>query len=235
MISHLWHFFHGKVIKTAKLSRALYCRLICSEQHCILKFNESVGNDVQKQNYLPRIVDGSLTTALALEEGNRHSPFSISTKATKAGNDYKISGEKTFVIDGHCSNLIVVAARTEGSDDDASGITLFLVETDTDGVEITKTSMVDSRNSANIKFNDITVLSSNLLGEENNGAAILEEVLDRAQIAISAEMLGNASQAFDVTLDYLKERKQFGRAIGSFQAVKHMRAEMVAELEPCYA
>ena len=74
------------------------------------------GDDEQKQNYLPRIVDGSLTTALALEEGNRHSPFSISTKATKAGNDYKISGEKTFVIDGHCSNLIVVAARTEGSD-----------------------------------------------------------------------------------------------------------------------
>ena len=101
--------------------------------------------------------------------------------------------KKTFVIDGHCSNLIVVVARTEGSDDDASGITLFLVDADTDGIEIIKTNMVDSRNSANIKFNDITVSSSNLLGEENNGAAILEEVLDRAQIAISAEMLGNAS------------------------------------------
>ena len=189
------------------------------------------GNDEQKQNYLPRIVDGSLTTALALEEGNRHSPFSISTKATKAGNDYKISGEKTFVIDGHCSNLIVVAARTEGSDDDASGITLFLVEAEANGIEITKTSMVDSRNSANIKFNDITVSSSNLLGEENNGAAILEEVLDRAQIAISAEMLGNASQAFDVTLDYLKERKQFGSVIGTFQALQHRAAEMYSELE----
>ena len=189
------------------------------------------GDDKQKQNYLPRIVDGSLTTALALEESSRHSPFTISTKATKDGNDYKISGEKTFVIDGHSSNLIVVAARTGGSDDDTSGITLFLLSADTDGIEITKTSMVDSRNSANIKFNDVAVSSSDLLGEENNGAAILGEVLDRAQIAISAEMLGNASQAFDVTLDYLKERKQFGSVIGTFQALQHRAAEMYSELE----
>ena len=191
------------------------------------------GNDNQKQNYLPRIVDGSLTTALALEESSRHSPFTISTKATKDGNDYKISGEKTFVIDGHSSNLIVVAARTGGSDDDASGISLFLVEADTDGIEITKTSMVDSRNSANIKFNEITVSSSNLLGEENNGASILEEVLDRAQIAISAEMLGSALQAYEITLDYLKEREQFGSKIGSFQALQHRAAIMFSELELC--
>ena len=189
------------------------------------------GDDEQKQNYLPRIVDGSLTTALALEEGNRHSPFSISTKATKAGNEYKISGEKTFVIDGHCSNLIIVAARTEGSDDDASGITLILVETDTDGIEIIKTNMVDSRNSANISFDGVIVSSENILGEENSGSGILEQVVDRAQVAISAEMLGNASQAFDLTLAYLKERKQFGSLIGTFQALQHRAAEMYSELE----
>ena len=189
------------------------------------------GNDSQKQAYLPQIVDGTLTTALALEESNRHSPYSIDTQAKKNGDQFIISGCKNFVIDGHSSNLLIVAARTEGSVDDESGITLFLVNSDSQGVEITKTSMVDSRNAANIKFSDVTVSSDNILGEENNGASLLEVVLDRAQIAISAEMLGNASQAFNLTLEYLKERKQFGAVIGTFQALQHRAAEMYSELE----
>ena len=189
------------------------------------------GNDSQKQTYLPQIVDGTLTTALALEENNRHAPYSIDTQAKKNGDQFIISGCKNFVIDGHSSNLLIVAARTEGSVNDESGITLFLVNSDSQGVEITKTSMVDSRNAANIKFSDVTVSSDNILGEENNGASLLEVVLDRAQIAISAEMLGNASQAFNLTLEYLKERKQFGAVIGTFQALQHRAAEMYSELE----
>ena len=189
------------------------------------------GNNSQKQSLLPKIVDGSLTTALALEEGNRHSPYSINTKAIKDGDNFKISGEKTFVIDGHTAGLLIVAARTDGSIDDSSGISLFLVDPNSKGIEITKTSMVDSRNAASIQFKDAIVSSSEILGEQNNGAGILEEVLDRAQIAISAEMLGNASQAFDITLEYLKERKQFGAVIGTFQALQHRAAEMYSELE----
>ena len=189
------------------------------------------GNNSQKQSLLPKIVDGSLTTALTLEEGNRHSPYSINTKAVKDGDNFKISGEKTFVIDGHTAGLLIVAARTDGSIDDSSGISLFLVDPNSKGIEITKTSMVDSRNAASIQFKDAIVSSSEILGEQNNGAGILEEVLDRAQIAISAEMLGNASQAFDITLEYLKERKQFGAVIGTFQALQHRAAEMYSELE----
>mgnify|MGYP001356217150 FL=1 len=189
------------------------------------------GNDKQKQTYLPQIVDGSITTALALEEGNRHSPLSINTEAKKVGKNYTLTGNKTFVIDGHSSNLLIVAARTSGSENDSSGITLFLVDPSIDGVEVNKTSMVDSRNSANITLKEVDVSIDNVLGEENNGAALLDEVLDRAQIAISAEMLGNASQAFDITLEYLKERKQFGAVIGSFQALQHRAAEMYSELE----
>ena len=189
------------------------------------------GNDNQKQSLLPQIVEGKLTTALALEESNRHAPFTINTTAKKVGDDFEISGEKTFVIDGHSSNLLIVAARTDGSVDDSSGITLFLLNQESKGIEITKNSMVDSRNSASIVFNKVIVSSSDILGEQNNGAAILEEVLDRAQIAIAAEMLGNASQAFDITLEYLKERKQFGSVIGSFQALQHRAAEMYSELE----
>ena len=189
------------------------------------------GNEKQKQTYLPQIVDGSITTALALEEGNRHSPLSINTEAKKDGKNYTLTGNKTFVIDGHSSNLLIVAARTSGSENDSSGITLFLVDPSIDGVQVSKTSMVDSRNSANITLNEVIVSLDDVLGEENNGAALLEEVLDRAQIAISAEMLGNASQAFDITLEYLKERKQFGAVIGSFQALQHRAAEMYSELE----
>lgn len=189
------------------------------------------GNDSQKQTYLPQIVDGTLTTALALEESNRHAPYSIDTQAKKNGDQFIISGCKNFVIDGHSSNLLIVAARTEGSVNDESGITLFLVNSDSQGVEITKTSMVDSRNAANIKFSDVKVSSDNILGEENNGASVLDVVLDRAQIAISAEMLGNASQTFNLTLEYLKERKQFGAVIGTFQALQHRAAEMYSELE----
>ena len=189
------------------------------------------GNDSQKQTLLPKIVDGSLTTALALEENNRHSPNVISTSATKSGDNYEISGEKTFVIDGHSANLLIVAARTEGSIDDESGITLFMLDPKTDGLEITKTSMVDSRNSAQVKLRNVVVSSSDILGGLNNGIGILENVLDRAQIAISAEMLGNASQAFQITLEYIKERKQFGAVIGTFQALQHRAAEMYSEIE----
>ena len=189
------------------------------------------GNDSQKQTLLPKIVDGSLTTALALEENNRHSPNVISTSAAKSGDNYEISGEKTFVIDGHSANLLIVAARTEGSIDDESGITLFMLDPKTDGLEITKTSMVDSRNSAQVKLRNVVVSSSDILGGLNNGSGILENVLDRAQIAISAEMLGNASQAFQITLEYIKERKQFGAVIGTFQALQHRAAEMYSEIE----
>jgi acyl-CoA dehydrogenase len=189
------------------------------------------GSDTQKQTYLPQIVEGGLTTALALEEGNRHAPHFIQTEAKKKDGKFVISGSKNFVIDGHSSKLLMVVARTEGSIDDASGITIFLVDPEEQGVEITKTIMVDSRNAANIEFNNVSVSSDNILGEENNGASLLELVLDRAQIAISAEMLGNASQAFDLTLQYLKERKQFGAVIGTFQALQHRAAEMYSELE----
>ena len=189
------------------------------------------GNDSQKQTLLPKIVEGSLTTALALEENNRHSPNVISTSATKSGDNYEISGEKTFVIDGHSANLLIVAARTEGSIDDESGITLFMLDPKTDGLEITKTSMVDSRNSAQVQLRNVVVSSSDILGGLNNGSGILENVLDRAQIAISAEMLGNASQAFQITLEYIKERKQFGAVIGTFQALQHRAAEMYSEIE----
>ena len=124
-----------------------------------------------------------------------------------------------------------MAARTSGENEDQSGISLFLVDPDLKGTDRKRTEMVDSRNACEISFKDVGVEEKNLLGDLGAGFPIIEEVLERAQIGISAEMLGNALEAFDRTLEYLKERKQFGAVIGSFQALQHRAAIMFAEVE----
>ena len=189
------------------------------------------GSRDQKKDLLTKIAQGSLTTAFALEEGSRHAPNIISTKAEKKGGNYILNGEKTFVLDGHSADLLIVTARTSGEKEDNSGISLFLTDPDSNGLTRNRTLMVDSRNACEINLKDVQVPESNLLGELDGGLPIIEEVLERGQIGISAEMLGNALEAFDKTLEYLKERKQFGAPIGSFQALQHRAAIMFAEIE----
>ena len=192
---------------------------------------EMAGDDSQKSNYLPRLVSGELTTAFALEEGSHHNPTNITTSAKKDGDNFVINGNKTFVIDGHSANLIIVVARTKGDENDPNGISLFCVDSDNKNLKVIKQSMVDSRNCAEIELNNVTVSKDNLLGDLHNAYSVIENVLDVARVAIAAEMLGNSSKAFEITLDYLKERKQFGVLIGSFQALKHRAAEMYSEIE----
>ena len=189
------------------------------------------GSIDQKKELLTKIAKGDLTTAFALEEGSRHSPHKISTKAEKKGKKFVLNGKKTFVLDGHSSDLIILAARTSGENEDQSGISLFLVDPDSKGLERKRTHMVDSRNASEIYFKDVEVAEKNLLGDLDAGFPIIEGVLERGQIGISAEMLGNALEAFDRTLEYLKDRKQFGAVIGSFQALQHRAAIMFAEVE----
>ena len=192
---------------------------------------EIAGSDSQKSNYLPKLVSGELTTAFALEEGSHHNPTNITTSAKKEGDNFIINGKKTFVIDGHSANLIIIAARTKGDEDDPNGISLFCVDSDNKDLKVIRQSMVDSRNSAELELKNVTVSKENLLGDIHNAYSVIENVLDIARVAIAAEMLGNASKAFEITLDYLKERKQFGVLIGSFQALKHRAAEMYSEIE----
>ena len=194
-------------------------------------FIEIGGTKDQKKDLLTKIAQGNLITAFALEEGSRHAPNIISTQAEKKLGDYVLNGAKTFVLDGHIANLLIVAARTSGDLEDNSGISLFLIDPDSKGLNRNRTIMVDSRNACEISFKDVQVPESNLLGELDGGLPIVEEVLERGQIGISAEMLGNALEAFDKTLEYLKERKQFGTSIGSFQALQHRAAIMFAEIE----
>ena len=189
------------------------------------------GKADQKKDLLTKIAKGELTTAFALEEGSRHTPYRISTTAEKKGKDFVLNGKKTFVLDGHSADLIVLAARTSGGIEDQSGISLFLIDPNSTGLQRKRTHMVDSRNASEIHLKDVEVSETKLLGELDAGFSIIEEVLERGQIGISAEMLGNTLEAFDITLEYLKERKQFGAVIGSFQALQHRAAVMFAEIE----
>ncbi len=189
------------------------------------------GSKDQKSDLLPKIAGGELLLALALEESHRHNPYSIATSATADGAGYKIDGKKTFVLDGHVANKLVVVARTGGEQNDRSGISLFLVDREADGVSVERTLMADSRNAANITFSGVAVDSAALVGSLGEGAGALEQALDIARIGLAAEMLGGAEECFERTVAYLKEREQFGVPIGSFQALKHRAANMFCELE----
>ena len=190
-------------------------------------------NDDLKKEILPKVVSEGLRICFALEESNHHDPLKTSCKAEKNGKTYKISGEKTFVIDGGFSDKIVIACRTSGEEGSKEGLSLFILDSGLEGLTVMPTKMVDSRNVANMKFDNVTVSEEMLIGEEGSAYEIIDSVLDISRAAISAEMLGSALQAYEITLDYLKEREQFGSKIGSFQALQHRAAIMFSELELC--
>ena len=192
-----------------------------------------LGNEAQKQVLLPKIVAGELLTALALDEHTSHNPSKIATTATKVDGGYSLNGSKTFVLDGHIANMLIVVARTSGETDSEQGISLFLVDANAEGLNVARTIMVDSRNSSNIQFNNVVVAGDALLGEKDQGFNGLDSVLDIARIGIAAEMLGSMQAVFESILEFLKQREQFGVLIGSFQGLQHRAAEMYSEIELC--
>jgi alkylation response protein AidB-like acyl-CoA dehydrogenase len=185
----------------------------------------------QKAAWLPGLLAGETLVALASEEGPHHLPTRVATTARREGAGFVIDGSKSFVIDGHVADLLIVSARIGGATDDRDGITLFLVPADAPGVRRQRLSMVDSRNAARIVLDGVAVGAEAVLGTLGDGAALLDRVLDRARAGLAAEMLGSACEAFERTVQYLKDRKQFGVPIGSFQALKHRAAELFAEIE----
>ncbi len=176
------------------------------------------GSDAQKGEWLPKIADGSAVGALAVDEGPHHRPEKVD--ATVSGG--KLNGKKTFVLEGMAANVFVVSAKDGGK------IELYLVKADAPGVSRQKLNLADSRGAANVTFENVAVSDADKL---SGGADLLEKTLDRARAGVAAEMLGASLQAFDITLDYLKTRVQFGQVIGSFQALQHRAAKMFTELE----
>jgi len=190
-------------------------------------------SDAQKFELLTAIAGGELTTALAVDETIHHAPTQISMTAVKQGDSYRLNGEKRFVIDGHSADKLIVAVRTSGNLGDTTGISLLILDRNSAGVEVERTEMVDSRNAAIVRFSDVSVSADNLLGEEGQGFSALSATLDIGNAYLAAEMLGIAQESFDRTLQYLKERKQFGVLIGSFQALQHRAAHWWSEVELC--
>ena len=189
------------------------------------------GTEAQKQAWLPKIVDGSEILTLAVDEGSRHAPTEISLKATKTAEGFSLTGRKTMVLEGGAASALVVAARTSGSAGDSEGITLFLLSAGAAGIRRQTLKTADSRGYSNIDFDGVAVSQSAVLGEVDRGGDLLTEILDRARAGLAAEMLGTASQAFAMNLDYLKTRVQFGQVIGSFQALGHRAAMLFSEME----
>jgi acyl-CoA dehydrogenase len=189
------------------------------------------GNEAQKNALLPRIARGELLLSLALEEGPHHDLAGVAATATADGDNYRLSGRKVYVVDGHIADRLIVVARTAGERGDTHGLSLFLVASDAPGVRVERQVMVDSRNMAAVQLQEVAVSNADLLGAADEGYELLTAIIDRGNIALCAEMLGSLQAAFERTMDYLKQREQFGALIGSFQALQHRAAKMFCEIE----
>jgi alkylation response protein AidB-like acyl-CoA dehydrogenase len=189
------------------------------------------GSDAQKAAILPHVSSGEMLLALASDEAARHAPAQIKTRAEASGNGFKLTGAKSFVLDGAVADKLIVVARTSGEDHSRKGLTLFLVDAKAAGVKVHRTSMVDARNAADIHFNGVQVAGEDVLGDLEGGWSVLEKVLDAGRAVLSAEMLGVARESFDRTVEYLKQRDQFGKKIGEFQALQHRAAHLFCEIE----
>jgi alkylation response protein AidB-like acyl-CoA dehydrogenase len=189
------------------------------------------GSAAQQAEYLPKIADGSLLAALAIDEGAKHRPLQTNMQAVRSGNGFRLSGDKALVVDGHTADLLIVAARTAGAAGERDGLTLFLVDPKTRGVAIERTAMVDSHNAARIVFENAEVNADHVLGEVDQGYRPLDGVLNIGRGAVASEMVGLSEEVFGRTLGYLKERKQFGKLIGEFQALQHRAAQLYIDIE----
>jgi alkylation response protein AidB-like acyl-CoA dehydrogenase len=189
------------------------------------------GSEAQKAAHLPKIADGSLLAALAIDEGAKHRPLQTKMQAERSGNGFRLSGAKAFVVDGHTADLLIVAARTAGAAGERNGLTLFLVDPRTKGIAVERTAMVDSHNAARIEFDNVEVNADGVLGEVDQGGALLEGILNIGRGAVASEMVGLSEEVFGRTVTYLKERKQFGKLIGEFQALQHRAAQLYIDIE----
>ncbi|MFH1775174.1 MAG: acyl-CoA dehydrogenase family protein [Chloroflexota bacterium] len=191
------------------------------------------GNKQQKDEFLPRIIDGSAIFALALTEPatTRYNPALITVQASAAEDGYVINGTKLFVPDANVADYIICAARTGGEVSSREGITLFLLNARSAGIDCTLLKTIASDKQCEVVFDKVQVPGDNMLGELGGGWGYLERLLQLAAVAKCAEMVGNAQQVLDMTTGYARERVQFGHPIGSFQAVQHLCADMIIDID----
>ncbi len=191
----------------------------------------SAASDTQLQNWLPGLAKSDVIATCAVDEGGKHRPEQTSLSARSTTDGFTLDGEKTFVLDSHVADLLIVAARSAGDPGDTNGISLFLVPSKTPGVHIERTIMVDAHNAGRVRFEQVQIGKDSVLGRLNEGWGCLSTALDAGRVAAASELLGLADETFSRTLTYLKERRQFGKLIGEFQALQHRAAHLYCELE----
>ncbi|ABC64012.1 acyl-CoA dehydrogenase family protein [Erythrobacter litoralis] len=189
------------------------------------------GSDDVKGRYLPGLIEGKSVFAVAIDEGAKHRPETIACKAERSGNGFKLTGKKDFVVHGASADMLVVAARTSGSDSDEDGLTLFAVPKDAANMSHDAVRLVDSSIATHTSFDGVELDGDAVIGEVDNGRSILNAMLDAGRVGSAAEGVGVARGAMDMTVDYLKQRKQFGKHIGEFQALQHRAAHLYSEVE----
>ena len=215
-----------------EMGRALLCSpffsTICLGANALLLG----GSDTQKERHLPGIAAGETTVTLAYAERNSQvDAENVEATYSRGGSGYTLRGKKSYVLDGHTADLLIVAARSEQSKD-VEGVSLFLVPSDAEGVRRAWLPTMDqTRRLAAIELGDVAVPTDALLGEEGRGWELCQRTLDLARIALAAEQVGAAEMCLEMSVDYAKVRKQFGRPIGSFQAIKHKCADMLMMIE----
>jgi len=188
-------------------------------------------SDDLRGRWLPGLVTGDNVFAVAIDEGPKHRPECIATKAEKSGNGFKLTGKKDFVLQGASADMIVVAARTSGSDEDNDGITLFAVPKDAANMNHDAVRLVDGSMATHTRFDEVELDGDAVIGEVDGGREILNKVLRAGRLGAAAEGVGVARGAMDMTVTYLQQRKQFGRLIGEFQALQHRAAHLYSEVE----
>lgn len=190
------------------------------------------GTEAQRQTWLGPAIEAGKVLALAYQEpGMRFDPRSIRCQAESQGTGFLLTGEKSFVLGGVEADAYIVVARTQGQAPASEGLSLFVVPATSAGLQVQRRTLVDSRNCAHLQLQGVQVAESQLVGQLHGGSALLDDVLDRATVALCGEMLGGMQVALDMTLDYLRERKQFDVTIGSFQSLQHRAARMYIEVE----
>jgi alkylation response protein AidB-like acyl-CoA dehydrogenase len=189
------------------------------------------GGQHLKDRFFPGILAGETVLALAIDEHAKHRPAQIATRAEKSGNGFKLSGKKQFVVQGASADALIVAARTAGAPGETDGITLFVVDKDSANLGIDNTRLVDSSMAAHVTLDGVEVDGDAVIGDVDNGWQVLSALLKAGRAGSAAELVGVGSGAMDMTVDYLKQRKQFGRLIGEFQALQHRAAHLYSEME----
>ena len=192
---------------------------------------KAIESTAHGERWYPGILSGETVLALAVDEGLAHAPEQTALEAKRQGNGFVLNGYKQFVVHGNSADMVLTLARTGGAPGETEGLTLFAVPKGTSGLEVESATLVDSSKVARLTLDEVALDADAVVGEVDGGWGPLRRALNAGRAGSAAELVGVAAGASAMTFDYLKQRKQFGRLIGEFQALQHRAAHLYGEIE----